>query len=111
MSGPWLRRDALGELWAFGPPVAATFLLLSSVNFGYLRVLRDAGTANIADYWSRAERHVLFHGGGPGGRFRCGCRRESAPRGAASADSPVSCRRSRSWTVWSVPSSRRRPKY
>ncbi|KOX20056.1 hypothetical protein ADK67_31355 [Saccharothrix sp. NRRL B-16348] len=46
----WLRRDALGELWAFGAPVAATFLLLSSVNFGYLRVLRDAGTADIAGF-------------------------------------------------------------
>lgn len=50
VSKPWLRREAVGELWSFGAPVAATFLLLSSVNFGYLWVLRDAGTADIAGF-------------------------------------------------------------
>jgi Na+-driven multidrug efflux pump len=47
---PSLRRDAIGGLWAFGAPVAATFLLLSMVTFGYLWVLRDAGTAEIAGF-------------------------------------------------------------
>ncbi|MFI1418642.1 MATE family efflux transporter [Streptomyces sp. NPDC020731] len=50
VSKPWLRRDAVVELRSFGAPVAATFLLLSSVNFGYLWVLRDAGTAEIAGF-------------------------------------------------------------
>jgi Na+-driven multidrug efflux pump len=47
---PSFRRDAIGGLWAFGAPVAATFLLLSMVTFGYLWVLRDAGTAEIAGF-------------------------------------------------------------
>jgi Na+-driven multidrug efflux pump len=46
----WFRRDAAAELWAFGAPVAVTFLILSSVNFGYLRVLREANTADIAGF-------------------------------------------------------------
>jgi Na+-driven multidrug efflux pump len=49
-AGPWFRRDAAAELWAFGAPVAVTFLLLSSVNFGYLRVLREATTAEVAGF-------------------------------------------------------------
>jgi Na+-driven multidrug efflux pump len=46
----WFRRDAAAELWMFGAPVAVTFLMLSSVNFGYLRVLRNATTADIAGF-------------------------------------------------------------
>ncbi|MEU4245616.1 MATE family efflux transporter [Actinoplanes sp. NPDC026619] len=46
----WFRRDAAAELWMFGAPVAVTFLILSSVNFGYLRVLRNATSADIAGF-------------------------------------------------------------
>ena len=49
-AGSWFRRDAAVELWAFGAPVAVTFLMLSSVNFGFLRVLRDATNADIAGF-------------------------------------------------------------
>jgi Na+-driven multidrug efflux pump len=49
-SGSWFRRDAAAELWAFGAPVAVTFLMLSTVNFGYLRVLREATTADVAGF-------------------------------------------------------------
>jgi Na+-driven multidrug efflux pump len=46
----WFRRDAAAELWRFGAPVAVTFLMLSSVNFGYLRVLRNATSADITGF-------------------------------------------------------------
>jgi Na+-driven multidrug efflux pump len=49
-AGPWLRREAAAELWRFGAPVAVTFLMLSSVNFGYLRVLRNATSMDIAGF-------------------------------------------------------------
>jgi Na+-driven multidrug efflux pump len=44
------RRDALGEIWLFAAPVAATFLLLAAVSFGYLWVLRNAAPADIAGF-------------------------------------------------------------
>ncbi|GAA0577878.1 hypothetical protein GCM10010172_73370 [Paractinoplanes ferrugineus] len=46
----WFRRDAAAQLWTFGAPVAVTFLMLSTVNFGYLRVLRDATGADLAGF-------------------------------------------------------------
>lgn len=49
-TGSWFRRDAAVELWAFGAPVAVTFLMLSSVNFGFLRVLHGATNADIAGF-------------------------------------------------------------
>ncbi|GIF22736.1 Na+-driven multidrug efflux pump [Actinoplanes tereljensis] len=49
-AGSWFRRHAAAELWMFGAPVAITFLMLSSVNFGYLRVLRNATSADIAGF-------------------------------------------------------------
>ncbi|WP_430786086.1 MATE family efflux transporter [Actinoplanes sp. G11-F43] len=47
---PWLRRDAAAGMWTLGAPVAVTFLLLSTVNFGYLWVLRDATAADVAGF-------------------------------------------------------------
>ncbi|BAJ33029.1 MULTISPECIES: MATE family efflux transporter [Kitasatospora] len=44
------NRDAVRELLGFAAPVAGTFLLLSTVTFGYLRVLRAAGTAEVAGF-------------------------------------------------------------
>ncbi|MEV6346426.1 MATE family efflux transporter [Actinoplanes sp. NPDC051851] len=46
----WFRRDAVAEVWAFGAPVAVTFVLLSSVNFCYLWVLRGAGAVEVAGF-------------------------------------------------------------
>ncbi|MET7396598.1 MATE family efflux transporter [Dactylosporangium sp. NPDC005572] len=45
-----LDRAALRAAWTLAAPVAATFLLLSVVTFGYLRVLRDAGDVDIAGF-------------------------------------------------------------
>ncbi|MFD8596797.1 MATE family efflux transporter [Kitasatospora sp. NPDC059646] len=49
---PALRGDrrAVAEVWRLGAPVAATFLLLSTATFGYLRVLRAAGSAEVAGF-------------------------------------------------------------
>ncbi|SDT42877.1 MATE family efflux transporter [Actinoplanes derwentensis] len=48
--GPWFQRDAAVLLWALGAPVAVTFLLLSTVNFGFLWVLRNATSADVAGF-------------------------------------------------------------
>ncbi|KDN80895.1 MATE family efflux transporter [Kitasatospora cheerisanensis] len=49
---PALRgdRQAVGAAWQLGAPVAATFLLLSTATFGYLRVLRAAGPTEVAGF-------------------------------------------------------------
>lgn len=44
------QREAVTLLWALGAPVAVTFLLLSTVNFGFLRVLRNATPADVAGF-------------------------------------------------------------
>ncbi|QKW23509.1 hypothetical protein HUT16_34390 [Kitasatospora sp. NA04385] len=41
---------AVRELLGLGAPVAGTFLLLSTVTFGYLRVLREAGSTEVAGF-------------------------------------------------------------
>ncbi|MFC8721736.1 MATE family efflux transporter [Kitasatospora sp. NPDC057198] len=43
-------RAAVRELLGLGAPVAGTFLLLSTVTFGYLRVLREAGPVEVAGF-------------------------------------------------------------
>ncbi|MFD7729580.1 MATE family efflux transporter [Kitasatospora phosalacinea] len=43
-------RTAVRELLSLGAPVAGTFLLLSTVTFGYLRVLHGAGPTEIAGF-------------------------------------------------------------
>ncbi|MGW4804173.1 MATE family efflux transporter [Kitasatospora sp. NPDC004272] len=43
-------RAAVRELLGLGAPVAGTFLLLSTVTFGYLRVLREAGPIEVAGF-------------------------------------------------------------
>jgi Na+-driven multidrug efflux pump len=43
-------REALQQLWMLALPVAATFLLLSTVSFGYLRVLRAAGQLQVTGF-------------------------------------------------------------
>ncbi|GAA1610786.1 MATE family efflux transporter [Actinoplanes couchii] len=48
--GPWLQREAAVTVWTLGAPVAVTFLLLSTVNFGFLRVLRDATAIDVAGF-------------------------------------------------------------
>lgn len=45
-----LRKADLLDLRTFGLPVAGTFLLLSVVNSGYLRVLRNAGATGISGF-------------------------------------------------------------
>ncbi|WP_033219792.1 MATE family efflux transporter [Kitasatospora phosalacinea] len=43
-------RAAVRELLSLGAPVAGTFLLLSTVTFGYLRMLREAGPTEVAGF-------------------------------------------------------------
>ncbi|GLW69857.1 hypothetical protein Kpho02_21560 [Kitasatospora phosalacinea] len=43
-------RAAARELLSLGAPVAGTFLLLSTVTFGYLRVLHGAGPTEVAGF-------------------------------------------------------------
>ncbi|WP_189273000.1 MATE family efflux transporter [Kitasatospora griseola] len=49
---PVLRgdRQAAGEVWKLGAPVAATFLLLSAATLGYLTVLQSAGPTEVAGF-------------------------------------------------------------
>ncbi|MFJ5924471.1 MATE family efflux transporter [Kitasatospora sp. NPDC092948] len=49
---PTLRgdRQAAGEVWRLGAPVAATFMLLSTATFGYLTVLQSAGPTEVAGF-------------------------------------------------------------
>jgi Na+-driven multidrug efflux pump len=55
-----VRRDGLRDLWTFGLPVAGTFLLLSVVNSGYLRVLRNAGPVGISGFNLGQNAYSLF---------------------------------------------------
>nr|MDT0656954.1 MATE family efflux transporter [Micromonospora sp. DSM 115978] len=45
-----VSAEALGWVRSVAVPVAATFLLLSTVSFGYLRVLRNAGTVEVSGF-------------------------------------------------------------
>ena len=45
-----LDRQALRMLWLIAVPIAATFLSLSLITFGYLRVLRHAGGAEVTGF-------------------------------------------------------------
>ncbi|MFK0191631.1 MATE family efflux transporter [Kitasatospora sp. NPDC090308] len=45
-----LDRGAIRELLGLGAPVAGTFLLLSTMTFGYLRVLHEAGPTEVAGF-------------------------------------------------------------
>jgi Na+-driven multidrug efflux pump len=55
-----VRRDDLRDLRTFGLPVAGTFLLLSVVNSGYLRVLRNAGVVGISGFNLGQNANSLF---------------------------------------------------
>lgn len=57
---PGARAAALRDLWTFALPVAGTFLLLSVVNSGYLRVLRNAGTVAISGFSLGQNANALF---------------------------------------------------
>jgi Na+-driven multidrug efflux pump len=48
--GVGLSRNDLRDLLTFGAPVSATFLMLSVVSSGYLRVLRNAGAVGVAGF-------------------------------------------------------------
>ncbi|MEU3498339.1 MATE family efflux transporter [Kitasatospora cineracea] len=48
--GMAIDRGAVRELLGLGAPVAGTFLLLTIVTFGYLRVLREAGPTEVAGF-------------------------------------------------------------
>jgi Na+-driven multidrug efflux pump len=54
-----LSREGLRQMWSIGLPVAGTFLLLSFVSTGYLRVLRHAGTTEIVAF-ATAQTATLF---------------------------------------------------
>jgi Na+-driven multidrug efflux pump len=60
ISGLGVRRDDLRDLLTFGLPVAGTFFLLSVVNSGYLRVLRNAGTVGISGFNLGQNAYSLF---------------------------------------------------
>jgi len=47
---PFPHPGALTQLRSWALPVSITMLLLSFVNFGYLRALRNAGTAQVAAF-------------------------------------------------------------